>query len=476
MVLRVPAADAASFRDPTNAVFYRNGTVLRGLSGDSIDNWTALAKTAFFARRIADRSLVATAAAAADVGGAEIGSGLDVAWPVVLEHERIPFVTYPYEWTFGQLRDAALLHLDLLRDALGEGMTMKDGYAYNVQWRGARPVFIDIPSFERSTGGPWAGYKQFCQTFLFPLLLQAHRGMPFRPLLRGQVNGIEPRQIATLLGARDVLRPGVLKHVMLHSAMDARFAAAGHGARATREELTKAGFSTELTKAMAASLRKLVAKLSWRAGDSPWKSYQSTSTYTGEEQAAKGAFVDAALAGWAPLGSVWDLGCNDGTYSRVAARHAAYVVAVDGDEPTVDSLYRALRAEASEAILPLVMDLTDPSPAIGWRNRERAAFFDRGSPDAVLCLALVHHLAITANVPLPAVLDWLHAFTPRLVIEFVAPTDPMATRLLANKPAGMFPDYTADAFERLLAERFDLERRLPLPSGTRTLYAVRRRG
>lgn len=456
--------EPASFRDPSSTVYYRDGSVLRGLGGDAVRDWALLSKTQFFAKRQADGSIVRTTQVD-DVDGAPEGT------EVIVEHERIPFVSYPYEWTFSQLRDAALLHLDLMLDALAEGLTMKDGYSYNLQFKGAQPVFIDTPSFEQTSGGPWAGYKQFCQTMLYPLILQAYKDVPFRPWLRGAINGIEPRQMAHLFSARDLVRPGVLKHVKLHSAMDKSFSGKGAGSQSTKSELSKAGFSDELTKATVKGLRKVVADLKWRAAESHWATYQQTSTYSDDEKQRKAAFVRTALAG-DRQSLVWDLGCNDGTYSRIAADNADYVLAVDGDEVTIDSLYRQLRTERSTTILPLVMDLTDQSPGIGWRNRERAPFSERGRPDAVLCLALIHHLAITANVPLPDVLDWFHSLGARLVIEFVAPDDPMARRLLSNKPAGLFPDYRPEVFEKLLQERFDIERQEALPTGTRTLYSA----
>lgn len=396
------------------------------------------------------------------------------AWPTVLRHERVPFVSYPYEWTFSQLQDAALLHLDLLIEALDAGLSMKDGYAYNVQWRGARPMFIDTPSFQRGTGGPWPGYRQFCKTFLFPLLLTAYRGVSFRPALRGQVDGIEPRQLRGLLSARDTFRRGVLRNVVLHSAIDSR-STVRRGSRQVGEDLKQAGFTTEVTKAAATSLRKLVSRLRWDAGESQWKAYQATNTYTDDDRATKAAFVEAAFGGQ-PASLVWDLGANDGTYSRIAAEHADTVVAVDSDEATIDALYRALRREGDTKILPLVMDLADPSPGIGWRGRERPAFFDRGQPDVVLMLALVHHIAIAANVPLPEVVDWMHSFGARIVVEFVHADDPMTQRLLANKPEGLYPDYRVEVFERLLGERFTVEMEKVLPSGTRTLYLVTPRG
>ena len=458
--------EPGSFRDPASTVFYLDGRVLRGLDEQAAAEWRALEATSFFPRLLEQGKVCRTAPAAAPSG--------DGHWALVLEHERIPFVSYPYEWTFSMLRDAALLHLDILLDALDEGVTMKDGYAYNVQWRGTTPVFIDVVSFERLRGGePWAGYRQFCQTFLYPLLLQAYKGVAFQPLLRGQVDGIPPSQMRQLLSGRDQLRRGVLKHVTLHSAMESRMSKAG--TQNVREELEAAGYSGELNRATVRALRKLVEGLSWRPDASHWADYQQTSTYTDEERAAKGAFVDQALAG-RQLGLVWDLGCNDGTYSRIAARHAAGVVAVDLDDYVIDDLYRRLRDEGQHRILPLVMNLTDPSPGIGWRGRERAPFFGRARPDAVLCLALVHHLALAANVPLPEVVDWLRALDARVVVEFVDPADPMAERLLGNLKPGLHDAYRREAFERLLGERFEVERRLELPSGTRTLYAAMPRG
>ncbi|HEU4913393.1 MAG TPA: class I SAM-dependent methyltransferase [Actinomycetes bacterium] len=460
--------DPASFRDPHSAVLLAGDQVLRRLSPPAADDWRRLREAAFFARRVSAGEVIGTeeldAADRPDVGD-------ETAWPVVLRHDRIPFVSYPYEWCFSQLQDVGALHIDLLLDALAERLTMKDGYAYNLQFRGAAPVFIDVGSFEAYGGGPWAGYRQFCQTILFPLLLQAHRNVSYRPLLRGQVNGIEPVQMRALMGGRDLMRTGVLKHVVLHSAVDARSAGKGDGSRATAEKLRDSGYSDAVALAAARNVGTLVRRLRWKPGESHWTTYQQTSTYTDDERQQKTAFVTEALARQASR-LVLDLGCNDGTFARVAQEHADYVVAVDGDEQTIDALYRQLRAEGNRAILPLVMDLTDPSPAIGWRSRERASFLDRARPDAVLALALVHHLAIGANVPLPEVVSWLHGFGGRLVVEFVEPTDPMAQRLLANKPEGLFPDYRREVFEELLAARFRVEKQVTLTGGTRTLYAA----
>jgi hypothetical protein len=460
------AAEPASFRDPASTVFYQNGRVLRGLSKDGAADYEVLAATRFFPRALEAGEIVGTTSVPLDSLPEEARRS---EWPLILEHQRVPVVSYPYEWTFSMLKAAALLHLDLLQRALAEGLTMKDGYAYNLQFLGARPVFIDVGSFERARPGePWAGYRQFCQTMLYPLLLTAHKGMRFQPWLRGAVQGIPPVEMRRLFGRAELLRAGVLKHVLLHQAMDVRFS----GARAseTRQELKAAGFSTELQAATVRAIRKLVAGLRWRAGESAWSDYQRTSTYSDEERERKKAFVARSVAAAAPARLCFDLGANDGTYSRIAAEHADYVVAADADDLTVDLLFQALAEDGERRILPLVVDLCDPSPSLGWRGRERMGFFERGRPDVVLALALIHHLAITGNVPLAELVDWWHSLGGRLVIEFVDPADPMADRLLANKPPGMHGDYRREVFEGLLESRFDVVEREELPSGTRALY------
>ena len=466
------SVDPASFRDPDSSVLHAGTEILRRLSPTAAADWDRLTKTTFFHTRVSNGDIVGTEQVEpgdrADIGDED-------AWPVVLRHERIPFVSYPYEWSFSQLQDAAALHIDLLLDALGERMTMKDGYAYNMQFRGTTPVFIDIGSFEHYRGGPWAGYRQFCQTFLFPLLLQAHKNLSFRPLLRGQVNGIEPAQVRSLMGGLDLARTGVFKHVALHGAVDARTGEKGEGSRATADQLRESGFSDAVATAAAKNIGSLVRKLRWKPGASHWTTYQQTSTYTDGERDQKTAFVREVLS-QRHARLLLDLGCNDGTFSLLAQDHADYVVALDSDEQTIDLMHRQLRADGNTKILPLVMDLTDPSPGIGWRSQERPSFLDRAKPDAVLALTLVHHLAIGANIPLPEVVSWLHSLGGHLVVEFVGPSDPMALRLLSNKPAGLFPDYRPEVFEKLLADRFQIERQLTLQSGTRTLYSAVPRG
>ena len=404
---------------------------------------------------------------------ARVASGIPESPAGVLRHERIPFVTYPYEWPFSMLRQAALLTLDLTARALDAGLILKDATPYNVQFRGSRPVFIDVSSFERlREGEPWAGYRQFCMLFLYPLMLQAYRGVDYQPLLRGSVDGIPPAQMAALMkGTR--LKSGLLSHVRLHARLEA--SSAEKAGTEVRGELKKAQFKTELIRANLKKLRKLVEGMDWEAGRSTWSEYREENTYSDDDDRAKADFV-RSVAEATPSKLTWDLGANDGAYSRIAAENAETVIALDFDHATVDGLYRRLRDEGNEAIVPLVGNLVDPSPGLGWRGLERRTMEDRGSPDLVLALALIHHLSITGNVPVAELLDWFASLGAPLVIEFPTREDPMVKRLLAAKAEGLHTDFELGEFERLLGERFEIDRREELPSGTRVMFLARPRG
>jgi SAM-dependent methyltransferase len=462
-----PQLEPGSFRDPDSRVFRCDGRVLRLLSPQGLVDWETLSSSSLSQDLVREGKLVETREvldfdAPPDALGGEVAA--------VLEHDVVPFVSYPYEWTFGMLRDAALLQLELVRRAIGEGMMLKDSSPYNVQFRGARPVFIDLGSFERlREGDPWAGYRQFCMLFLYPLFLQAWKGVPFQPWLRGRIGGITPEECRAVLSWRDLLRRGALTHVALHARLERRHEESDADIKG---ELKAAGFRKELIVANVRSLERLVSRLRWRPRGSAWSGYEPTTTYSDADAAQKAEFVAAAVVAEHPR-LVWDLGCNDGHYSRIAAKTADYVVAVDADPVTVDGLYESLKAEGATTILPLTMDLTDPSPGLGWNGVERQPLLARGRPDLALCLALVHHLSISGNVPVAELVDWLRGLGAALVIEFPTPDDPMVRRLLVRKRAGDHPDYRREWFERCLGERFTIVRSEVLSSGTRVLYHAR---
>lgn len=458
--------EPGSFRDRGSRVFYLGDTVLRGLTPQAAEDWAALADTRFFRRFTAEGKVVHTE----QVDIRQLSeSSPRTAWAGVLRHQRIPFVSYVYEWCFGMLKDAALLHLELLAAAVAEGMILKDASPFNVQWIGTRPIFIDVPSFERlEPGAPWAAYRQFCEMFLYPLLLQAYRHIPFHPWLRGRLDGIEAGDCLNLLGARDLLRPGVLTHVYLQAKAQARFA---RTSRHVKRELAQAGFHPALIVANAQRLARLIHGLMWDPPPSAWSTYAIHDSYTAAEHEQKTAFV-RDIVGSRRWRLVWDLGCNDGTFTRLAAEHAAHVVAMDADHLVIERLYRALRTESvGYNVLPLVTNLADPPPALGWRGTERKTLAARGTPDLTLCLALIHHLVITANIPLVEFLDWVRTLGTTLVVEFVTKDDPMVRTLLRNKRDD-YHEYESGYFETEMARRFHVARCLVLPGGTRSLYVA----
>lgn len=385
-------------------------------------------------------------------------------WAAVLEHPAIPFISYPYEWTFGMLKDAALLQLSLLEAALPEGMILKDASSFNVQWSGGRPVFIDVGSFTRHTPGhPWSGYQQFCRLFLYPLLLQAHKDLPFQRWLRGGLDGITAGECAAVFSLADVFKPGVFLDVLTQSWLESKFSRGGGNVRG---QLQDAAFGTELILKNLARLKKLVTKLEPRRGATVWSDYARQRNYSEEDYQRKMDFVGKAAARRRRR-LVWDVGCNTGDFSRIAAAHADLVLAMDGDAGALDALHRSLKP--GDNILPLLVNVADPSPGLGWRGRERKTLEERGRPDLVLCLAVIHHLVLSANIPLPDLVAWLASLKSDLVIEFVTKEDGMVKRLLENKD-DIYADYDPALFERLLRESFNVRGVLPVSDGRRVLY------
>ena len=454
-----PVPEPGSYRDRNGGVFYRDGEVLRGISTKALANWQRLTATRFFEDFTSRGNIVRT-----EQMGDPVAE--DGPWAAVLRHEPIPFVSYPYEWTFGMLKDAALLHLDLMLAALDEGFILKDSSAYNVQWRGVQPVFIDIPSFEPlEEGQPWVGYRQFCELFLYPLMLQAYKGTDFRPWLRGRLDGISAGALRPLLSARDLLRPGVIMHVVAQNALQRRYSGQSSNVRGT---LAQAGFDKSLIVRNALNLRKIVSGMTPGGSKTEWSDYARTHSYGEADFDAKCAFVRHA-AGHRRWRRVWDIGCNTGTFSRIAAEHADHVVAMDGDWMAIEALYQSQKERREDSILPLVVNLSDPSPGQGWRGAERKALSERGRPDLTLCLALIHHMVISANIPMANFIQWLADLGTALVIEFVGREDEMVKTLLRNKD-DQYDDYHVEIFERLLSEHFEIRDSRPLKGGKRSIY------
>ena len=461
--VEVADADPGSFRDPGGRVFLHSDEVYRTLDEHALGNWEALRATRFFPKEVAAGRIVATEL----VDHVEV----DGDWAGILHHERVPVITYPYEWTFSMLKEAALLQLDLLTAALSEGMILKDSTPFNIQWRGAKPVFIDIGSFERlDKGDIWVGYRQFLAQYLYPLMLAAKVGVPFQPWLRGRPDGLTANQMNAVMGSRGRL---LSKSGLLHVTLPARAEKSDRGSgRDVRSEYKEAGFSREMIEANVKGLRTIIDKLSWEPDRSRWNRYAADCEHVHLQRDAKAEFVSNVLAK-GPFDTVWDVGANDGHFSKLAAEHANHVLALDADELVLDELFRSLESGGPVNVLPILQDLADPSPGIGWRGMERPPLVNRSTPDLVLALAVVHHLVIGRNVPLASFVDWLADLNARVVLEFVPPDDPMVVALAANKkPHEIHRDYTESSLREYLEDRFMIEQEQAVPSGGRRLFSL----
>ncbi len=388
----------------------------------------------------------------------------------VIRPQPVSFISYPFEWSFSQLQDAALLTLRAQSAAAAAGMSLRDASAYNVQFHRGRPVLIDSLSFERAEAGrPWIAYRQFCEHFLAPLALMARVDIRLGRLLRDHLEGIPLDLASNLLPGRTRFSFGLGPHIHLHARAQRQHAADN----AEPEQSSQATMSTKKLGTLIESLRDTVKGLSWEPQGTAWADYADHTSYDDAATAAKAAAVTTALRA-AGGSSAWDLGANTGRYSRIAADEGYRVVALDVDPAAVERGYRAIRSDRREDILPLLADLTDPSPSLGWGSAERAGLLERIDSDVILALALVHHLAIGANVPLPMIASLFAAMAPNAVVEWVPKEDAMVRRLLASR-RDVFPGYTLEGFRDAFEEDFEVVRETPIEGTKRSIFHLRRR-
>jgi hypothetical protein len=380
----------------------------------------------------------------------------------------VPFLSYPYEWCFAQLQDAAKVTLEIQRRALSRGMTLKDASAFNVQFIDGRPVFIDTLSFERyQEGQPWVAYRQFCQHFLAPLLLMSRVDIQLGRLLATHLDGIPLNLASRLLPRRTWMRPAWLTHVHLHAYTIGRYAD-----RDIPEAAADRGVSRRGLDALITHLYGAIESLQW-AVRTEWSEYGSDHGYGQTAMDTKRRVLGDMVRETAPR-VVWDLGANTGTFSRIAADNGAAVIAIDADPGAVQRHYGQIRSETQRSVLPLWIDLTNPSPSLGWNHAERVSLLDRGPADMVLVLALVHHLAISNNVPLPLIASWVADLGNSAVVEFVPKEDPQTRRLLRARK-DIFTEYDQEHFELAFSSYFEIVRRVPLDQTERVVYLMRSR-
>lgn len=495
--------DPGSFRDPQNRIHLCRSdgaptTVLRTISTESLDNYLKLIDQPFFSKLIEDRRVVKTTLLDKSDPRASSLFQTDAdntTWAGILEHELVPCISYPYEWSFTQLKDAALAQLALVQIGIENGWTLKDSTPYNFQQIQGRCVFIDIPSFEPYVDGePWNGYRQFCAMFLYPLMISAHVGIPHQDLLKSQLDGLTPSEAARYFSGTARAKPGVMTHVTLPANVDRRVLKSEHAriesaamanhtngaeeptAAATAKESKPRRHSQAMVLGLLDSLSRLVAKLDLSREKSDWSDYSVINSYAPEQAQAKKEFVARHLEN-APEKTVWDLGCNNGEYSKLCAAKGASVVGLDGDRYAIDDMYRwqqqmltsTEHADTARNLLPLVMDLANPSSGVGWGGVERGPLSSRSQPDLILCLAVVHHLRLTASVPLDLFFGWIRQFNANVIVEYVDRHDEMVVSLLSRKK-DQYLDYNLDNFVHQAERYFKIADRETLKGGRREIF------
>jgi ribosomal protein L11 methylase PrmA len=452
---------AGSFRDPSGHVLISDGRLLRQVNLIYKDSFDRLVSSGLYDELTGQALLVAHQEVTP-------GEHPDPQAYKLIEPEWLPFISYPYEWSFSQLKDAALATLAIQKRALARGMSLKDASAYNIQFTGCQPILIDTLSFEPyQEGQPWVAYRQFCQHFLAPLALMSLKDIRLGLLSRDFIDGVPLDLAARLLPWGTRLNAGLAMHIHLHAAAQKRYTGE-NGTSGQSGHISKHGLL-----GIVDSLESTVRGLQWKPDRTAWAGYYQGDSYSDSGTAHKQDLVQAFLDQVKPH-QVLDLGANTGLYSRIAAGLGCFTLSTDFDAGAVELNYRQAVEKKDANLLPLLIDLTNPSPSLGWNNSERDSFAERCQADCVLALALVHHLAIANNVPLADVASFMAALGGWLIVEFVPKSDPKVQTLLATRQ-DIFPTYTVEGFETAFEQYFVIVRSEPVHDSDRRLYLMQRR-
>lgn len=447
----------ASFRDPSGFIFTQNGTVYRQINLSYKKHFDHFVESGCYQALTELQWLIPHEVTEQDTD--------DPDSYLVIRPRHIPFISYPYEWSFDMLRDAALLTLNIQRKALEYGMVLKDATPFNVQWYNGRMIFIDTLSFELFENHPWVAYRQFCEQFLSPLLLMHYAKSSLQPLLLAWPEGIPLKQTRQLLPYRSRWSLHVWLHIHLHAKISSK-------ARSAAAE--KANFSKQKMLNLITSLELLIKKLKTPLQPSNWQHYYEEAGSRSGYLEAKKQLVHSFVQALKEVNTVADFGANEGEFTAIAATAGLHALAADGDPYCINNLYLRLRDSGKGNIQPLVIDLTNPSPATGLNNRERASFLQRLQADLVLALAIVHHLAIGKNIPFEKIAALFSAARRYLVIEFVPKDDPKTQQLLANR-TDIFPHYTLEGFIAAFEPYFSIKQQVAIGNSQRILFLMERR-
>ena len=453
-----------SFRDPSGTVFIRGSQVYRIIFEPGVEDFNA-AKDAGIYNRLIETGLLLPFKEIDRPDFAPEGT------INCLLHPCLPMVSYPWEWSFSMLKDAALLHLDAMEELIPKGFWLRDASAFNVQYQKTGLRLIDTLSIgRRPSEKPWVAYGQFCSHFLAPLAMAAYRDIRTLGLWRSYIDGF-PLDLAT-----NVLpfRHRYLSRLFMHLTLHARFQKTADRKQNLGKEKSShpAKVSEHGLIGLIRSLRRTIQGITYKPSSRIWMNYEDIRTYQSEGVAQKSEYVDRVIQRLKPE-MVWDMGANKGEFSSIAASYGAFVVSIDGDPSCTEHLYRQVSKNGSKNILPLTMDFANPSPSLGWNGSERLSIQDRGPADLLLALALIHHLVFSCCVPLTLIAQWFAGLTEHLLVEFVPPGDPMVQKLLAHRNNEHHP-YNIDQFKESFGDFFHFVDQTTLPNG-RMLFLCRRK-
>ena len=460
--------DNGSFRDPAGSVYSKDDDIYRSIFLPGVTDFEA-ARDAGVYERLIEKGLLIPHREVEAPNFAPKGT------VYCLSNPRLPIVSYPWEWPFSMLKDAALLHLDVMETLIPMGFWLRDASAFNVQYNGERIYLIDTLSAGcRIPESPWVAYGQFCSHFLAPLAAAAYGDIRLFSMWRNFIDGFPLELAVRMLPGLKKYQPGIFMHLTLHSryqnsADRKEYIVRGKAERNARKPKVNDRGLIGLIR----SLKKTINGITWKRYSKIWEDYKQIRTYDSEDVSAKSDYVDRIVRDLQPS-MVWDLGANTGEFSLIAASRGAFVVSIEGDPACTESLYKKIiQKNGPRNILPLTMDLANPSPALGWDSRERSSLMDRGPADLLLALALVHHLVFSCCIPLSMVAQWFSKITNFVLVEFVPHTDPMVNKLLANRNGEHHP-YNLEVFTSSFEKIFVLIDSKSLQNG-RTLFLYKRK-
>ena len=449
----------SSFRDPSGFLFLKQGIFYRQINLLYKHHYDHLIKSGLLDFLVKRGLLIPHKEAGLDE------KFCDGAYKII-QPEKIPFISYPYEWCFDQLKDAAMATLQIQKYALDFGMVLKDASAYNIQFLRGKPLLIDTLSFEKyKEGEPWVAYRQFCQHFLAPLALMSCRSVYLGKLLQVHIDGIPLELASSLLPWSSFLRPFLFAHIHLHAKVQSHMEK-----RNNNPELYFLGKKRML--ALIENLFSLVSSLKWNPQKTEWADYYNETNYSKESFEHKKKIIKSFLSYIKPQ-QVWDIGANTGIFSRIASSNNIYTVSFDIDPATVEKNYIEAKKNQEKNILPLILDILNPSPALGWQNTERDSLQNRGPTDCIFALALIHHLVITGNISFESIAEYFNKIGNSLIVEFAPKEDSQVQRMLSLSTR-TFPDYSQEDFEKALKKYFMLKEKKLIPGSERFLYFMKK--